>query len=79
MQPQLHLTRSSHGVIGYTYLFLYHLLIKANVYTIIDFLQSPVSPSPWAQCRQITASLSGVRHLSSEYNSRGETDIGALT
>ena len=72
--PQLHLTRSSHGVISYTYLSLYHLLIKANVYTFMDFLQSPVSPSPWAQCRQITASLSGVRHLSSGYNSHGETE-----
>ena len=37
---------------------------KACVYNIMDFLQSPVSPSPCPQCRQITASLSGVRHLS---------------
>ena len=36
---------------------------KAWVYNIMDFLQSPVSPSPCPQCRQITASLSGVRHL----------------
>ena len=36
--PQLHLTRSSHGVISYTYPSLYHLLIKANVYTIMDFM-----------------------------------------
>ena len=73
--PQPHLTRSgASGVISWVCLSLYHLLIKAAVYTFMDFLQSPVSPSPWAQCRQITASLSRVRHLSSGYNSHGETE-----
>ena len=59
------------------------ILNKADVYTIMDFLQSPESPPPWAQCRQVTASISGVRHLRAEHcsvqNLRGKTDILAQT
>ena len=78
-----HIGALSHLATAPSFIYIVFILNKADVYTFMDFLQSPESPSPWAQCRQITASLSGVRHLRAEHcgvqNSRGKTDILAQT
>ena len=73
-----HIGALSHLATAPSFIYIVFILNKADVYTIMDFLQSPESPSPWAQCRQITASLSGVRHLRAVYTTRVEKLISWL-